>query len=366
MGGVQDTAGARRRIAIEALGRELDGSDPTSAASRLGVLLGTTRPMVVSADIDGIVSAMMLASVAPNWDIVALVTKSAKLLIHPSVASGAPADLFAVDLFSTSHDSISNHVVKYGQKKIKLAGLRAAFNSWDQAVDQASTQHLLAVPSIWAGTQGCYEDADKATSSKYKYPLGSAQIVLAMLEVSGHPPRFFDRHFLPWLVANCDGGVATYTRYAFNARIWWATLAGAVGPASLTEQVFRLVDGMRPHDFLDTVNALDRERQAQGMAPWLNDDWNLAKTDRATIGSTLQWMCELTGWRDPLRGGVEGLSAWIEQPVNGSGQVPLKAVATDEAAHIASITAAGTALNANFYHGGFGPVGSRFNWIGGW
>lgn len=365
MGGIQDTAAVRRRIAIEALGRELDGSSPTSAASRLGALLDGARPMAVSADIDGIVSAAMLASVAPLWESVAFVVNSAKLLVHPSVASAAPASLFAVDLFSPRYDSISNHVVKYGQKKIRLPGLRAAYEGWDQLVDQSSSQRLMAVPSIWAGTQGCYEDAHKPNSSKYKYPLGSAQILLAMLEASGHSPKFFDRHYLPWLVANCDGGVSTYTKYAFNARIWWATLAGAVGPASLTEQVFRLVDGMRPHDFLDTVNALDRERQAQGLAPWLNDDWNLAKQDRETLARTLRWLCDLTGWRDPVRGGIDGLDTWIERPLSGSGEVPLSgATPATEQTHIVSVTAAASALNANFYHGGFS--GSRFNWIGGW
>ncbi|MHA7125577.1 hypothetical protein ACRTEC_04215 [Janibacter indicus] len=311
------------------------------------------------------VSATMLASVAPEWECVAFVVGSTKLLIHPSVATAAPSDLVAVDLFSPGHDSISNHVVKYGEKRIRLTGLRNAYQVWDQAVDQASAQRLMAVPSIWAGTQGCYEDADRPTSSKYKYPLGSAQILLAMLEASGHPPKFFDRHYLPWLVANCDGGVSTYTKYAFNARIWWATMAGAVGPASLTEQVFRLVDDMRPHEFLDTVNALDRERRAAGIASWLNDDWNLAGSDRHTLARTLRWLCELTGWRDPVRGGIEGLDSWVEQPVNGKGEIPLSgATSADEQTYIASIGNAGHALNANFYHGGFS--GSRFNWIGGW
>lgn len=321
--------------------------------------------MAVSADIDGIVSAAMLASVAPQWDVVAFAVGSVKLLIHPSLATAAPPDLVAVDLFSPRHDSISNHVVKYGGKQIKLTGLRAAYDGWDQLVDQAASQQLMAVPSIWAGTQACYEDAHKPTSSKYKYPLGSAQILLAMLEASGHSPKFFDRHYLPWLVANCDGGVSTYTKYAFNARIWWATMAGAVGPASLTEQVFRLVDGMRPHEFLDTVNALDRERQAEGVAPWLNDDWNLAKLDRDTLARTLRWLCELSGWRDPVRGGIGGLDAWVEQSVNGNGTVPLSGVTSaDEQAQVALIGAAAAALNANFYHGGHS--GSRFNWIGGW
>lgn len=365
MGGIQDTAADRRRIAISALGRELDGADAGSAASRLCAMLDEPRSLVVSADIDGLVSAAMLASVAPQWEIVAFVVDSTRVVLHPSVADEMPSDLVAVDLFSLAHDSISNHVVRYGQKQIRLTALRKAFNAWDAAVDAVGDSRLQAVPSIWAGTQGCYEDAYKATSSKYKYPLGTAQILLAMLEAGGRPPKFFDRHYLPWLVANCDGGVSTYTRHAYNARIWWATMAGAVGPASLTEQVFRLVDSMRPHDFLDTVNALDRERQASRVEPWLNDDWNLLNSRRETLTHALRWLKDLSGWRDPVADGTDALSGWQEQPVDGSGAVYLGAdTAETEPDAVAAVTGAAAALNANFYHGGYS--GSRFNWVGGW
>lgn len=364
---VQSTAAARRKIAIEALSRELDPSSPASSAARLGARLESPRPMVASADIDGLVSATMLSSVAP-WDLVALQIQSTTMLIHPSVATAMPPELVAVDLFSVNHDSISNHVVKYGSKRPRLVGLRAAFQAWDASVDAAGKTCLHAVPAIWAGTEGAYEDDARPTSSKYKYPFGTAQILLAMLEAVGHPPKFFDRHYLPWLVANCDGGVSTYTKYAWNARVWWPVMAGAVGPASLTEQVFHLVDGMRPHDFADTVNALDRERAASGEPAWLDDSWNLAGFSTATIARALRWLCELTGWRDPVRGGIDGLQDWIRQPVIRSGVVyiggksPVSAASESEA--VTTIAAASTALNANFYHGGYS--GSRFNWAGGW
>ncbi|TCJ21666.1 hypothetical protein [Nocardioides jejuensis] len=364
----QSTATERRRIAISALARELDGSNPASSAARLSEMLDTPRQMIVSADIDGLVSAAMLASVAPSWNVVGLVASSSKWLLHPSVSNEPPAGLVAVDLFSLNHDSISNHVVKYGAKRPMLLNLRAEWQAWDAAVAVAAQKRLFAVPSIWAGTQGCYDDAAKADSSKWKYPLGTAQILLALLEAADRPPKFFDRHYLPWLVANCDGGVSTYTKYAANARVWWAVMAGAVGPASLTEQVFRLVDGMRPHDFLDTVNALDRERQASGLDPWLNDDWNLANSQATTIERCLRWLADLTGWRDPLLGGIDSFAGWVEKPVKASGAVYIGGAnvttKSTEAAAVASLQGARSALNANFYHGGFS--GSRFNWIGGW
>lgn len=380
MADVHSTAQARRRIAIDALSRELDPG-PGSASSRLASMLGQRRPVVVSGDIDGLVSAAMLGSVAPNFEVVAFVMQSSTILVHPSVRAAQPRDLFGIDVFSVQYDNVSNHVVKWGQRKIKIPHVLSAFGDWDAAVDQAAAQRLLAVPAIWAGTQASYEAAGRADSANYKYPLGTAQVLLAMLEAAGHGPKFFDRTYLPWLVANCDGGVSTYTTYANNARVWWPVLAGAVGPGSMTEQIFRLVDTMRPHDFLDAVHRLDRERQASGKAAWLNDNWNLAGQSALVLESTLEWLTELTGWRDSVRGGLGNIRGWDEVPVKGRAQVyygskapkdeimkanPTTMVKTTVDPQLAASLIRGglNAVNANFYVGG--QSGSRFNWVGGW
>lgn len=344
-------------------------------------MLDHTRPMVVSADIDGLVSAAMLGSVAPNFEIVAFVMQSSTLLIHPSVKTSQPSDLFGIDVFSVQFDNVSNHVVEWGKKKIQIPEVLAAFADWDAAVQDAAAQRLLAVPAIWAGTQAGYEEGGRPNSANYKYPFGTAQILLAMLESAGHGPKFFDRTYLPWLVANCDGGISTYSKYANNARVWWPVMAGAVGPGSLTEQIFRTVDTMRPHDFLDAVHRLDRERQASNKTAWLNDDWNLAGQSASVLQQTLEWLTELTGWRDPVRGGVGSIGHWDQVPVNGSAQVyygstapkdtilnanPLTMVrAKQDPVLAASLIRGGiSAVNANFYLGG--QSGSRFNWVGGW
>ena len=333
--------------------------------------------MVVSADIDGVVSAAMLGSVAPQFEIVAFSVLSTRWLVHPAHVSGLPADAFGVDVFSTRFDNVGNHVIKWGAKRLQNPPVLAALQQWDAAVDAAAGQRLLAVPSLWAGIQGGYED-HQPTSSKYKYPLGTAQILLAMLEAGGRAPRFFDRTYLPWLIANCDGGVATYSEHADNARVWWPVMAGAVGPGSLTEQVFRMVDTQRPHDFLDAVHRLDRERP-QDVEPWLSDDWKLrlgAKTDPAdALRRVLRWLTDLTGWRDPVKDGIDSLGSWELLPLDGSGQVyfdsradnatPGVAVAKqDPVVAAALINAAQGAGNANFYLGGMS--GTRFNWVGPW
>lgn len=371
-GNAHSTAQARRRIAIEALGRELS-TDPSSASMRLSALLGQSRPMMVSADIDGLVSATMLGSVAPDFEVVALSVGSSSWLVHPSVQTAPPLDLFGVDVFSANHDNVSNHVVKWGDKQSKLLPVRQAFQRWDALVDSMGAQRLLAVPALWAGTQGGREEPGRPDSSTYKYPFGTAQILLAMLEVSGNAPKFFDRTYLPWLVANCDGGVATYAKYADNSRVWWPVMAGAVGPGSLTEQIFDLVDRSRPHDFLDAVHRLDRERPS-GVPPFLNDKWNVVGGTAPTVPTLmnlLTWLTDTTGWRDPVRGGIAGLNQWVSVKPATSGLVYYTSVGpsallakNDPVAAASLIDAASSALNANFYQGG--QTGSRFNWVGGW
>ncbi|ROR65342.1 hypothetical protein [Agrococcus jenensis] len=368
MTGAQLNAQSRRRIAIDALGSEIS-TDPDSASARLAGLLGQSRPLAVSADIDGLVSASMLASVAPGFEIVAFSIKSHSWLVHPDFREKTPSNLMMVDLFSPRFDSLSNHVVRWGSKRPQSAEIRGAYQYWDGVVDAASRERLLAVPSLWAATQGGYEDVDRADSARYKYPLGTAQFLLAMLEASGHAPRFYDRTYLPWLVANCDDGILTYTRYSDNARVWWPVLAGAVGPGSLTEQIFSMVDRMRPHDFVDAVHRLDRERAASGTAPWLDDKWNLSGSTPATLAAALGWLGELTGWRDPLRGGVADLNSWVTVQASGTGAVHLAGVNKmsdlERSGAADRIRNAANALNANFYYGGRGD-GSRFNWVGGW
>ncbi|MGV8977240.1 MAG: hypothetical protein ACOH17_04280 [Cellulomonas sp.] len=379
MADAHSTAQTRRRIAIDALGRELS-RDPTSAASRLGAMLTQQRPMFVSADIDGLVSAAMLASVAPGYEIVAFSVQSGSWLVHPSVAHQIPADMFGVDLFSIRHDNVSNHIVTWGQKRIQIPEVRDAFTVWDGMVAASAQQRLLAVPAIWSHTQAGYEDAGRADSANYKYPFGTAQILLAMLEAAGHGPKFYDRTYLPWLVANCDGGVETYGKYANNARVWWPVMAGAVGPGSITEQLYQMVDTARPHDFLDAVHRLDRERQASDKSRWLNDKWNLISPTRQVIKDTLTWLVELTGWRDPVRDGIDHLDTWVELPLVGSAQVYYTTAAPGAAAFAQNPTwvkakenptlaaqliyGAADALNANFFVGG--QSGSRFNWVGPW
>lgn len=328
--------------------------------------------MIVSGDIDGLVSAAMLASVASDWRVVAVVCQSQRILLHPELSIHTlPTDLFGVDVFSLRFDNVSNHVVEYGSKKLKILPVREAFERWDRAVEAAARVRLLAVPSIWAGTRACYEDADRPESAKYKYPLGTAQVLLALLEAAGHSPRFYDRHFLPWLIANCDGGVSSFSRYAYNASIWWSTLAGAVGPASLTEQIYQRVAAMRPHDFIDAVNRLDRERQAAGVPSWLNDDWNLVDQSTATLTRTLSWITDLTGWTDCVQDGANSLATWTSVPVpqTATGMVYLtgannKETRDDPQRAALAVDGAVDAINANFYFGGYS--GSRFNWVGGW
>src|SRR5690625_2379089 len=88
--GRRQTAGQRRGLIIEALSRELDWTNEASTSFRLDSLLKEpARHLIVSGDIDGLVSASMLAAAAPaGWRAVALIAKSGEVLLHPDFADG--------------------------------------------------------------------------------------------------------------------------------------------------------------------------------------------------------------------------------------------------------------------------------------
>lgn len=373
---IYSTASRRRRLVAEALSFHMDPDEGQSTAASLKKALSQPRPMIVSADIDGLVTAAMLSSVANGWEIVGFVQDSSKLLLHPALTT-LPDDVIAVDLFTLRYDSISNHPVLYGAKELKNTALRKALNDWDDAVQAAATTRMMIVPSLWAGIGACYEDAKHTTSAKYKYPLGSAQIVLALLEMIDHAPRFYDRALLPWLVANCDGGATSHVAHPYNTTVWWAAMAAIVGPGSMTERLYDRVDTMDPHDLRSAVNGLRREREAERRPQILKDNWNLVGTSLDDLEHALRWLTDLAVWPDPIKGGLDSLTSWTENPVSARGQVYIDknppstkkpdpdviAAASDTPGAVASLQAAATsAINANFYTGG--RAGSRFNWIG--
>lgn len=314
------TAPSRRSNIIRGLSREFDHSTPTSAAARLHALVrgGPKRPLIVSADIDGLVSAAMLRAVS-DWQVAALVVKSEKIYVHPEFAEG-PFDLttaFGVDVFSTLFPSVSNHVALWGRRVLQGAEAHTTA-SYDEAVRARSRDVLMANPSLWVGIEGSYPtNTVRFTSSRYRYPLGTAQFLLALLESASLAPRLFDREYLPWLIANCDGGVESYGRYWFNAPMWWSCMAAAVGPASLSEHLYQLVSQQRPDEFRSVVNKLRSEDPST--AKHLDHKWNLVSTSLDHIRPVLDWITSISGWLDPVLGGAAALKDWVTMtPERGS------------------------------------------------
>ena len=84
----QETAGPRRKAIIEALN---NGFDPTSASSHLSrfkELASKDEPRYIigNADIDGLVSAQMLAA-ATGWSIAAVIDRTGDIRLHPQFAT---------------------------------------------------------------------------------------------------------------------------------------------------------------------------------------------------------------------------------------------------------------------------------------
>jgi len=364
------TARERRKLAIQVMSSDLDPTLPESSASKLKrIIEGAFRPVIISGDIDGVTSAALLGAVTQNCKVVAVVNnKDREIYVHPDYANKRPDNLLGLDVFSPEFDNVSNHIVLFGEKKLSVPQVLKAFNTWDQKVLKAAADpnRLMAVPGITGHTQAGYSGAEKVDSSKYKYPLGTAQWLLAMLEVIGKSPKFYERHYLPWLIANCDGGVSSYRDYGYNVEIWWSTMAAAVGSTSQSETIYSLVRNMRPLDYVNTVHQLQREFQHAG-EPIFDDKLNLRNSRMSGIKDAFEWIHDVSGWSDPVHGSIEGMDSWITVAIDQKnyGIVSLTpGEITDPIADAAGIDSASNALNANFYIGG--TSGSRFNWMGGW
>jgi hypothetical protein len=377
--GRRSTADARRRLVIASLKRELDASEPVSAAARLSAMLDEPRSMVVSADIDGLVSAAMLAAVAPGWQTVALVVKSDRIWLHPDLADGEVdlSRLFGVDVFSTYMDNVSNHTALWGGKRpAGDADAFAAAQAYDQELLRRGQHRLFANPSLWAGIEGSYpSEAWRPTSAAYRYPLGTAQILLALLEAGGRSPRLFDREYLPYLVANADGGLRSIREYPYNVPLWWSCMAAAVGPASLSEQLYQLASTQRPTEFVDVANRLRAHSGPNGVARHLTDDWNVRGQPGDPLSGVppvLDWLTGLSGWPDPLRGGAENLAAWQPHTPLSSGTLAAaglpgkpehgKDVRVEAFRH--GLRESLAAVHTNFSY--FRVGGQRLGWVGPW
>lgn len=377
--GKRSTADARRRLVISSLKRELDATDPASAAARLAAMLDEPRDMIVSADIDGLVSAAMLAAVAPGWRTIALVVKSDKVWLHPDHADGALdlASCFGVDVFSTYIDNVSNHVALWGGKKpAGSAEALAAARAYDDEIGRRSKDRLFANPSLWARIEGSYPNEPwLPTSATYRYPLGTAQVLLALLEAGGRSPRLFDREYLPYLVANCDGGLRSIREYPYNVPLWWSCMAAAVGPATLSEQLYQLASTQRPTEFVDVVNRLRATSGATGPARHLSDDWNVRGQPGdplAGVPAVVDWLTGLSGWPDPIHGGAGQLKAWAPHTPLSSGTLAAAGL-PGEAKHGKDIRVETfrhglreslAAVHTNFSY--FRVGGQRLGWVGPW
>jgi hypothetical protein len=308
---IYSTARERRKLAINVMSTELDSSIPTSSASKMKKILeGSFRPVVISGDVDG--------SVAHNCKVVAVVNnKDREIYVHPNFAEKRPDNLLGLDVFSPDFDNVSNHIVLFGDKRLSVPPVLKAFNEWDQKVlnSAADPNRLMAVPGIAGHTQAGYSDAEKIDSSKYKYPLGTAQWLLALLEAIGKSPKFYERQYLPWLIANCDGGVSSYRDYGYNVEIWWSTMAAAVGAMSQSEMIYSMIRNMRPLDYVNTVHQLQREFQHAG-EPIFDDKLNLRNSRITGISESFKWLHDISGWSDPVYGSIDSMSQLMSIQTN--------------------------------------------------
>lgn len=307
----QETAGPRRKAIIAALnaGFAADAASHVSAfRQRVDSKHGYT--LIANADIDGLVSAQML-SAATGWQVGALIDRNGDIRVHPQFAhatalieTGSP---FGVDLFSPLFPSISNHPVFFGTTSRTPSSVRGSLESFDHTMRAGVETHHSLNLSAWVGI-GATFGSRVPHGLPYKYPLGTAQLLLAVLEASGLNPKLYDRQYLPWLIANCDGGVDTIRTYAWNAETWWSALAAVVGPSSHSEALYRMVTNQRPNEFLDMDRRLRYDEPER--SKYLSTKWNLTSSSGPALEAVAGLISDLSGWPDPFIGGAKELARW--------------------------------------------------------
>lgn len=310
----QATAASRRATIIQQLEHHLVSSqdDAARVALHKRIVSGKQHLLVSNLDIDGLVSSMMLASVT-GWTVGVLVDRSQRLLVHPAHGDleallSDPETLIGIDVYSNRFFNVSNHPILFGASERTPGAIRDGLRDFDSGATEQSSHLGTANPSIWAGIASM-RGSKHPNGMPYKYPLGTAQLLLALLEAAGHAPRFFDRQYLPWIVANCDGGLTTIRNYAWNVEMWWSCMAAAIGPSSLSESIYRLAVDQRPTEMIDVDRRLRYEDIRSGN---LTSQWNLASTEPEAVAAVVDLLSDLSGWPDPFLGGARAVGTWRE------------------------------------------------------
>lgn len=332
--GIRNTARERRARIISTLKSEMSPVTGSNAKALLSALPPVDqmpsdwpdeynrRAIITNWDIDGIVSSMMLSAVS-GWKIAAIIRGSSSVIVHPSfsglddVIQRQPG-VMGVDVMSTRFPHVSNHVALWGNRYPAgdLAANELVCRMYDQAV--RSTPSPVINASIWLGIEASRSDsrwASVPTAMRYKYPLGTAQILLAVLEAIDRSPRLYDYDYLPWLIANCDSGVTTYTTSHYNVPLWWSALAATVGPGSSTEQIYLTVKNQRQDQYRELTHRLRYEWPETDEL--LGANWKIVTSELDGLARVVSWVSSLSGWPDPFMGGAGALDAWATTSLIG-------------------------------------------------
>lgn len=316
----QATTLDRRRLIIQTVEQHL-GDRTAPALHELASRLQQDQWIITGADIDSLVSAALLSAASDGrWRVGVVIVRSKEVRVSPFLGNLRAAvqrdDVYGVDLFSPLVPSISNHPLLFGTTKRapRRAEVRAECEDFDSYMVQVMQDKHTINLSGWAGIAATF-GSEHHRSRYYKYPLGTAQLLLACLEVLGVAPRLYDRQYLPWMIANCDGGLKTIRTYPWNVEAWWSALAAVAGPASLSESVYQVAIQQRPTEFVDVDRRLRYDYPAQAKA--LRSDWNVAGDNVQSMSLAAQLISELSGWADPF-GDSTQVAQWPIEQVTGN------------------------------------------------
>lgn len=292
---------SRRRHHLARVGRDHFG--PTGQAGQaLLDLARDNRYIICNRDIDGLVSSTLLSQ-ATGWKIAAVVW-AGQAYLHPvfdTLDELVDCGAVGVDIYSPRFPSISNHMQLLGG-----AGLtsdhtkRAMIEQHDSELRRLAGERetFAFVPSIWSGSMASVSDDSDVHSRRYRYPLGSAQATLALLESVDRAPKIRDLYYTPYLIAHCDGALETAVTAGYNVLPWFDMLATGAGLGSWTTHIRNSLLAGGPDVFARLVRSLHGENS---VASALTLDWNLKGAGKPAVHrSVVEWLIAENAWDDPF------------------------------------------------------------------
>ena len=256
--------------------------------SEFGHILTPNRPCVISTDIDGVFSAVLMSQVL-NWHVVGFYTLDQLFLhreyvpenrAHPEGGLAQSEVVFLDhDVYRTNVDSIGHHMLQW---------------SPDTPVPLHTDRRASLNPNLLRGIT--FKDFNR------KYPFGTFHFLLACANAWGRLDGFAPDEDITTLLLHIDSSFVNAINYQDNALDWLDWLGGSERESPLYSICRRMLH-WSPRVVLERFSTLAKRFRSLGLRgrsqgefknPTIPEQWSI-------IGRLLAWFKRETGWQADLQ-----------------------------------------------------------------